>query len=170
MEPKLGRLWSVYQKAKADYLSVTNKGTIVKIDAARFLRDTAENTIIYLRDKKAESVMMSELESTYKMAKTTVVSLTGGRKRKFDFEGDRPFQGTPLGPSNLTSKARNPDRGSAHGGDGQARYVGGFGGHLGGQASTGYGRTHINCSGGPVRGHSGIPFGYSRPVDSYHPY
>ena len=68
--------------------------SVAKLNAARFLRDTAENTIMYFRDAPKSGVgqlssnrmkeLMADLQSTCKAAQASVVTLSGGRKRKFD--------------------------------------------------------------------------------------
>lgn len=85
MEPQVARLWSLYEKARADFQAVVpNKDSSATADSARFLRDTAENTIQYLKTKDFDPVMMAELQAVYDLAKATAVSATGGKKRKFD--------------------------------------------------------------------------------------
>jgi hypothetical protein len=161
-EPRLTNLWNVYQRAKADYLVVANHQNHTTATAARFLRDTAENILSYLENKTTDPVMMEELNATYRMAKEAAVSLTGGKKRKFDVGEAEREMGARRGHGSL------PDR-LGHGGSQRyggirrsrspARYSGGYGGPAGYPAAE-----------TQSRGPSGIPFGYSRPVDSYHPY
>ena len=164
MEPKLTNLWNVYQRAKADYLVVANDKNHATARAARFLRDTAENILSYLGNKNRDPIMMAELDATYRMAKEAAVSLTGGKKRKFDVgETDRGM-GTRRG----------------YGGPPNTRY-----GQVGTQryGSMRRSRSPVAVTSGRYSGppgypaatqtprdRSGIPFGYSRPVDSYHPY
>ena len=85
---KLARLWSVYQRARSDFHAVTDatdRAPHQTSAAARFLRDSAENTLHYLKSSKGtEPIMVAELEGTYRMAKDVADSLAGGRKRKFD--------------------------------------------------------------------------------------
>src|ERR1700712_4262076 len=86
MEPKLASLWSVYESARKDYLAALDNttGKEKTISTAKFLRDTAENIILYLKNKNVDALMIAELETTFTHAKTTVVCLTGGKNRKFD--------------------------------------------------------------------------------------
>jgi hypothetical protein len=91
---KIARLTSIYGKAKADFEAVAARDTVRKLNAARFLRDTAENTMMYFRDPtktRSSQVtdthmkeLIADLEATCKMAQASVVTLSGGRKRKFD--------------------------------------------------------------------------------------
>ncbi|KIX04319.1 uncharacterized protein Z518_05186 [Rhinocladiella mackenziei CBS 650.93] len=106
MEPKLARLWRVYETARADYLAVVDKDSQETISTAKFLRDTAENTLQYLKNKNVDPIMVTELEATYNMAKAEVVSLTGGKKRKFDLVEIDDVKGVPRGPSNETKTPR----------------------------------------------------------------
>jgi hypothetical protein len=100
MEPKLAALWSVYEIARADYLVALDKSNREKtITTAKFLRDTAENILLYLENKTADALMIAELEGTFKHAKTTVVCLTGGKIRKFDKAEIDKVKGVPRGPS-----------------------------------------------------------------------
>lgn len=99
MEPKLKRLWEVYEKAKSDYFAVSDSKSNDLVGAAKFLRDTAENTQQYLTDKSIDPIMLAELQSTYNMAKATVVSLTGGKKRKFDAVDMEWMRSAPRAPS-----------------------------------------------------------------------
>ncbi|KIW64369.1 hypothetical protein, variant 2 [Phialophora macrospora] len=100
MEPKLAALWSVYEIARADYLVALDKSDREKtITTAKFLRDTAENILLYLENKTADALMIAELEGTFKHAKTTVVCLTGGKIRKFDKAEIDKIKGVPRGPS-----------------------------------------------------------------------
>ncbi len=95
MDANITRLSSIYEKAKSDFEAVPSSDTIAKLAAARFLRDTAENTIMYFRNPTRSDdghdaatsnmeELISNLEATCKMAQASVVTLSGGRKRKFD--------------------------------------------------------------------------------------
>ncbi|KAK6381596.1 hypothetical protein LTS17_004655 [Exophiala oligosperma] len=96
VDAQVTRLWQVYEQAKADFYAVPNREGQELTDAAKFLRDTAENALQYLADKGVDPDAMAELQSTFNMAKATVVSLTGGRKRKFDIVDQ--LQPAPRGP------------------------------------------------------------------------
>ena len=47
LDPKMGRLWTLYQSAKVEYTSCL-KGSFAHSKAARFLRDTIENGLTYI--------------------------------------------------------------------------------------------------------------------------
>lgn len=107
MEPNLAKIWAVYEDAKRDYHEKSDHGDGASFRAAKFLRDTAENILIQLKGKNTDEIMLQELNSTYKMAKAMVVSLSGGKKRKFDPVAMDEVKGIPRGPSNLgASQAR----------------------------------------------------------------
>lgn len=106
MVADLAQLWSVYGTAKEEYLAVANQGNERTIKSAKFLRDTAENTLHHLQNKNVDDIMLAELKANYEMAKTVVVSLTGGKKRKFDAVEMEGVVGTPKGPKGPSAPAR----------------------------------------------------------------
>ncbi|KAI5284847.1 hypothetical protein KEM55_000889, partial [Ascosphaera atra] len=61
-------------------------------DAAKFLRDTAENTLTYMRScaMHISHPMVPELEANFLMAREKVVELSGGRKRRFEIDDRAP--------------------------------------------------------------------------------
>ncbi|PLN82088.1 hypothetical protein BDW42DRAFT_85675 [Aspergillus taichungensis] len=90
VQNRITRLLSTYQTAKDDYFGSLQQSDMVSMDAARFLRDTAENTLRYLRSNELaeENVeLITELEYTFAAARDKATALSGGRKRHFD-EGD----------------------------------------------------------------------------------
>ena len=106
MEPKLATMWSVYESARNDYSTALDipTGKEKTIRVAKFLRDTAENIIMYLenkytQNKTVDSLMLAELKTTFTHAKTTVVCLTGGKNRKFDRAEINKGKDVPRGPS-----------------------------------------------------------------------
>lgn len=121
---KIARLISVYAKAKSDYEAIPVSEAVSRLAAARFLRDTAENTIMYFRDPTKshegrvlanilhKDELLADLESTCKMAQASVVYLSGGRKRKFD---KHAYETLPRSAKRQEVKAsrrqRSPSRG-----------------------------------------------------------
>jgi hypothetical protein len=97
-EDKLSHILAVYAKAKADYFTIDESNTEDKSRAAKFLRDTAENTLVYIRAQKADHRLIPELESTREMAKDKAVTLCGGRKRRFEVCEMDGVQGIPRNP------------------------------------------------------------------------
>jgi hypothetical protein len=170
---KIARLTSIYEKAKADFEALAPSNTAAKLEAARFLRDTAENTIMYFRDsnKRGESRIsnsfMAELEQTCKSAQASVVSLSGGRKRKFDRHDYDPKATRGGYPSKFSA----PRGGTGGGFRGCAGRGGGGGG--GGRGAKKWQETkrEFRREVQPIAQNTSAerPFGYSRPVDSYQP-
>ena len=146
-DPKVKRIFTVYDQARTEYLSVADADDAKVIRAAKFLRDTAENALSMLKNANIDAAVMLELQTTCDKAKDTVVALSGGKKRKFD----GPQKELVNGNSNGSNKGRE-DRNGGH----QRGSHRGNNGRRGGR--------------GRGRGHSGIPYGYTRRVDSYHPY
>lgn len=84
-DPKLKRLFDVYEQAKTEYLAVVELNDDRKtVAAARFLRDTAENALSILKEKDIDPDVLRSLQETYDKAKEAAVELSGGKKRKFD--------------------------------------------------------------------------------------
>lgn len=84
---RLNRMLAIFYRAKEDYNRVRNCENGHLCDAIRFLRDTTENTIIYLRSNGLSNhTSMAELEETFRYSKEKAVDLSGGRKRHFDDE------------------------------------------------------------------------------------
>ncbi len=184
VEQKIERLTSVYQKAKSDFEAVPYRDGIAKLNAARFLRDTAENTVIYFRDViKAGDVhaasskmkdLIAELEQNCKMAQASVVTLSGGRMRKFD---RHDYEIVSRGGGRGSAYRGSSRRGNASN-SGRGRYPAGDRGRISKRykgSTRGDRRRNVE----PIAQRSGFsrdyplsehrPFGYTRPVDSYQP-
>ena len=174
MDTNLARLWDVYQAARVDFLEAEKAPyRHDKSTAARFLRDSAENAIQYLRGKRADPIMITELQATYDRASSTAELLASGRKRKCD------VLTTEGGNMPATKRSRTPIRRDER----QTR-----GGRGGRDDNNKYERMRRHNEdvrrgftireqswaaargGDRARGPSGVPFGYSRrTVDSYTP-
>lgn len=129
MEPRLAQLWSVYDSARAEYLQVGNRSDEQTLRTAKFLRDTAENIVQYLKNRNADPIMLAELSATFNMAKATVVSLSGGKKRKFDPVEMDEVKGVPRGPWRDQDQDRRQRRRPAYT----------YGNQYGDEQSSGYG-------------------------------
>ena len=70
--------------AKLDYDVTAETDVVAKSRAVKFLRDTAENALTYLRSWKLDHHMIPELEASFAMAKEKAILLSGGRKRPFE--------------------------------------------------------------------------------------
>ncbi|KEF51624.1 uncharacterized protein A1O9_12259 [Exophiala aquamarina CBS 119918] len=110
MAPNLAKIWTVFENAKRDYREKSDhEDDGVRFKAAKFLRDTAENILIQLKGKNTDENMLIELNSTFKMAKAMVVSLSGGKKRKFDPVAMENVKGIPRGPSSEFGSQRHTE-------------------------------------------------------------
>jgi hypothetical protein len=87
----LARLLVTFANAKLDYDATAEADVVAKSSAVKFLRDTAENALNYLRSWKIDHYMVPELEASFAMAKEKAIVLSGGRKRPFEIgdEGAR---------------------------------------------------------------------------------
>lgn len=111
MEPQVARLWSLYEQARAHFQAVVPvKDSQATAESARFLRDTAENTIQYLKTKDFDPVLMAELRAVYDLAKAAAVSATGGKKRKFDIVAVGIAQEQPRGSYRGSSMPQRQER------------------------------------------------------------
>lgn len=190
------RLWSVFQRAKDEFYSIQEANSVSKQESAKFLRDTAENTLYHLTDKNPDQRLIDELESTLEVAMHIAMTLHGGKKRKFD---DAAFSSSRSGfPAVRYSRPKRIETTNESARHERPRRMK-EGRHLDELFSedtqnTSYRTRRLDddlfrnrprfvapelspkdVKGSrqkkkqPGRGHSGIPFGYSRQVDSYHP-
>lgn len=194
------RLWTVYDQAKEEFYAIAEPNSIAKQKAAKFLRDTAENTLQYLQDRHGDLRLLREVETNLEVSKHIAMALHGGKKRKFDQpEPEEDGQWIPQ------TRVARPDPSETR--QVNARYErdlrarnevagGDFPGHS--RAIVHYQRARLSRGAAhgrhnevvelfperspqrkkkqsqrsgkqQGRGHSGVPFGYSRPVDSYQP-
>jgi hypothetical protein len=94
-DDKVARILAIYVKAKDEYYNLDDSQPVQKLQAARFLRDTAENTLNYLHACHcSEHSMIPELAENFEIAKEKATQLSGGRKRRFEImeTGDQPLQ------------------------------------------------------------------------------
>ena len=186
----------VYQKAKDDFDTIDDPSSLEKQRAAKFLRDTAENTLFHLNNKDCDQRLLDELRITLAVAKQTAMTLHGGKKRKFDDPvssvGDERTQSQVRRPPSVDIERANARVGKRARSTNERDSRGIFAGHSRALAYHSHPRKYENVRNGqsfmapeispkgtrapkrskshqPGRGHSGIPFGYSRPVDSYQP-
>ncbi|KAJ5178273.1 uncharacterized protein N7500_000972 [Penicillium coprophilum] len=89
------KLIRVYQKAKADYyiLEVTESHR-ERTNSVRFLRDTAENLLRYLKSVDKDNDLIPEIEDIIQVSQAHANQLAGGRKRKFEHT-DNDSRGSP---------------------------------------------------------------------------
>lgn len=100
MGSKLAQAWTTYENAKKEYAEVMNNDDVRTIEAAKFLRDSAENILHYPDKTDIDEHMLVDLNAHCEMAKAKAVLLTNGRKRKFD---------KPEGARNKADQ-RNPNK------------------------------------------------------------
>ena len=108
LDPKIGRLWALYQTGRVEYSSCP-KGSFAQSKAARFLRDTIENGLVYIEraypsvicDSNSETFQGSnlsavrnkliELRASLKEITPVVEKAYGGQKRRFCSEVFQPM-------------------------------------------------------------------------------
>ena len=84
-DEKIARIISMYLRAKDDYFSLDDSSLTEKLRAAKFLRDTAENSLNYLHALDCmDHSLVPELEEIFEHAKDKATQLSGGRKRRFE--------------------------------------------------------------------------------------
>ncbi|SLM34006.1 hypothetical protein LPUS_02658 [Lasallia pustulata] len=114
INPKLHRLWDLYQNAKEDFLSTPEAKWHSYTSSAKFLRDTAENCISYIESKQhlnqdrqdvasasgndSAEEMLKELRITAGVAKDAAEKGSGGKKRRFDII---TMEGVPSAPRSM---------------------------------------------------------------------
>ena len=160
MDPAFKRLMAVYEQARTEYLVVAGNEDNTTISAAKFVRDTVENVIDNLKEKNIDADKQAELRTIARMAKDTVEKLCGGKKRKFDRETEKN-QRRPTTTS--FDRSRYPTRDDypydrREWRNDERRYDR----ERSPIRSRGYTRDRS-----PERVR--IPYGYSRPVDTYYP-
>lgn len=197
--PAAARLWTIYDEAKQEFFAADPRD-FKKRRTAKFLRDTAENTLEYLKDKAVDRQLLDDLETTLNAADEAVMALCGGKKRKWDYPAQpeseewtfaaRTVQQDPMDSGREHSMYDRDSRAF------EQTTRGDFAGHSRALAQhrRSAPRTAIQSQREavlelfpeehrpkrerknnhrprpqPGRGHSNIPFGYTRPVDSYHP-
>ena len=205
------RLWTVYNKAKKDFFAVAEPSSLQKQEAAKFLRDTAENLLHHLQDKAADQRLLDELNRTFEAAEHTAMTLHGGKKRKFDRPAPAALPKILADDSNSfwrgSAETRGPRGPRPHpmdttrintGLDKRIRAMEDvvqyteYPSHprlvedyerrgakpelprdqrrfFAPEISSKNARVPKQKKRQPGRGHSGIPYGYTRPVDSYYP-
>jgi hypothetical protein len=97
--PHTEKLIRVYQKAKADYyiLEVTECHR-ERTNSVRFLRDTAENLLRYLKAVDKDNDLIPEIEAIIHVSQAHASQLAGGRKRKFERMNDDSRGSPSLSP------------------------------------------------------------------------
>lgn len=107
IDPKMSRLWALYETGRAEYISCLKDG-FSYTRAARFLRDAIENGLFYIEraypsvtgnvdSKKFQDANLSAIRNKLMELRTSLKEITpvvedayGGQKRRFDSENDQP--------------------------------------------------------------------------------
>lgn len=190
------RLWTVYDKAKKDFFAVTDPNSLRKQETAKFLRDTAENVLHHIRDKRVDQRLLDELSTTFDLAKHTAMTLHGGKKRKFDQPPAAALPTREPRPNSIDTMRANARIDGRPSTTERAPQRRDFPGRTQAQALFSYGQEDVDIQRskdqrqffapevspqnarapkqrkkhqGRGRGHSGVPYGYTRQVDSYYP-
>ncbi|KAL1886661.1 hypothetical protein Plec18167_000594 [Paecilomyces lecythidis] len=104
------RMLDTYIKAKEDYHATSGASRFEKLDAVKFLRDTAENTLNYLQvHGLADHAFVPELQRSFEMAKDVATSLSNGRKRRFEIHEGRGYSGGRGRHGNKYPRGRSGD-------------------------------------------------------------
>lgn len=81
----------IFSAAQSEYHCTPDSDREEKFKAAKFLRDSAENTLKYLVENDSRHFMVPILRSEFEMARKKAVEMNGGKKRPFEVErGYRP--------------------------------------------------------------------------------
>ena len=100
--PHLDNLIRVYEKAKDDNNKVgATHSHNERSNSVRFLRDTAENLLRYLKTVDEDHELIPELNDVVKSSQARAEELAGGRKRKFEHERRSPSM-SPYRPTGYT--------------------------------------------------------------------
>lgn len=112
----INRMLHTYFRAKHDFYTRQESARTVYdpklADAAKFLRDSAENALGYLDAQKllssCDSSLVLELESVFEFAKSKAIEILGGRKRRFEVESFYSDGGSSSGTSNKVWVTERP--------------------------------------------------------------
>ncbi|CRG83817.1 putative transporter C1683,12 [Talaromyces islandicus] len=77
-----------YFTAKKDFYSLKSTNYEENAVAAKYLRDTAENALLYLKsdDDFGSAQLLHELQTVFEYSRSMCVALLGGKKRRFEIE------------------------------------------------------------------------------------
>ncbi|PGH11737.1 hypothetical protein AJ80_06998 [Polytolypa hystricis UAMH7299] len=86
------RILGTFATAKEEYnKTIEDTDVVAKSRSAKFLRDTAENILNYLRARGLDHYMIPELETAFQQARDKAIVLSGGRKRPFERQHDECY-------------------------------------------------------------------------------
>lgn len=126
LDPKMTRLWALYQTARVEYTSCP-KGSVAHSKAARFLRDTIENGLTYI-ERAYHSVVCDgnkkvfpranllgvwdkfmELRTSLNEVTPVVAKAYGGQRRRFGSELFQPEAQTTEDKQRVSFRQRDRD-------------------------------------------------------------
>ncbi|GFF92369.1 hypothetical protein IFM61392_09646 [Aspergillus lentulus] len=101
VQSRVERLLDVFFKARDDHINRRRKETASDLNTVRFVRDSAENALTYLRaNNMKDHEAIPDLEKWFVIMRDKATALTGGRGRHFD---EKP----PPAPKFLRPKKRS---------------------------------------------------------------
>lgn len=86
-------MFKTFRKAQSEYDSVRNTNHQSKYKAAKFLRDSAENTHKYLLENDPGHHMIPLLKGVFNMAQAKTMAMNGGKKRPFEYSEEEDGMG-----------------------------------------------------------------------------
>lgn len=90
----IARLLLTFTNAQYDYGAAGENDTARKRQATKFLRDSAENALAYLRVSEPDHYMIPTLQRAFDMAQAKCIGLNGGRKRPFEMSDEEYYRRT----------------------------------------------------------------------------
>jgi hypothetical protein len=80
-------LLKLYFDAKKDFYNLKSENYEENAVAAKYLRDTAENALLYLKkDDLGCDALLHELQTVFEYSRGKSVAFLGGKKRRFEVE------------------------------------------------------------------------------------
>ncbi|PKX99400.1 uncharacterized protein P174DRAFT_447900 [Aspergillus novofumigatus IBT 16806] len=91
VQSRVERLLDVFFKARDEHINRRRKETASDLNTVRFVRDSAENALTYLRaNNMKDHEAIPDLEKWFAIMRDKATALTGGRGRHFDEKPPRP--------------------------------------------------------------------------------
>ncbi|KAF4263466.1 hypothetical protein KXW98_003040 [Aspergillus fumigatus] len=101
LQSRVERLLDVFFKARDEHINRRRQETASDLNTVRFVRDSAENALTYLRaNNMKDHEAIPDLERWFAIMRDKAIALTGGRGRHFD---EKP----PLAPKFLRPRKRS---------------------------------------------------------------
>lgn len=107
-DQKLKRLFIIYDRARKDFEATPAK-TLERTKSAKFLRDTTENCLAYIKAKQSQhgvevacDGLLLELKSTLEETIAIAEQGSGGKKRRFD----ENWENVPQEPAKMRGRGQ----------------------------------------------------------------